>query len=139
MPLYELMYMVKPAVNLGQLFDLTRKAGKEIIQRGGVLTQITSYGCPALAYPIKKPGARYEEAYIMQMNFMLNSQELKEIQHTLKTDERVLRWMFLKQSKFPSQVAFHRYLKKLDHDALITDETYQKLEKMAGAVDEVDR
>ncbi|KAK3245396.1 28S ribosomal protein S6, mitochondrial [Cymbomonas tetramitiformis] len=139
MPLYELMYMVKPAVKLPQLFEFARQAGKEVISKGGVITKITSYGRPALAYPIKKPGARYEEAHIMQMNFMLNSKELKEIRHTLSTDERILRWMILKHSKFPSQVTFHRYLKKLDHDAFLTDETVQELEKVVGPFEEVDK
>ena len=56
MVLYELMVMVKSATPRAQLADILRRAGTRVLDAGGVITDITSFGTRPLAYEFKSPG-----------------------------------------------------------------------------------
>jgi small subunit ribosomal protein S6 len=61
MPLYELFAVAKPRLPKAQLADIMRAIGKTVMDQGGVVTDIKSYGDRRLAYDIRQPGARYSE------------------------------------------------------------------------------
>ena len=65
MVLYELMVMVKSATPRAQLADILRRAGTRVLDAGGVITDITSFGTRPLAYEFKSPGERHFEVRVV--------------------------------------------------------------------------
>ena len=65
MVLYELMVMVKSATPRAQLADILRRAGTRVLDSGGVITDITSFGTRPLAYEFKSPGERHFEVRVI--------------------------------------------------------------------------
>jgi small subunit ribosomal protein S6 len=63
MPLYELFCMARPALQRDVAGQLMRKAATAVLSRGGILTDIRSYGDRELAYEIRRPGLRMSEVY----------------------------------------------------------------------------
>lgn len=61
MPLYELFCMAKPALARTQASQLLRSAASAVLSKGGVLTDIKSYGERELAYEIRRPGMKLNE------------------------------------------------------------------------------
>ncbi|PRW51089.1 mitochondrial ribosomal S6 [Chlorella sorokiniana] len=110
MPFYELFALAKPGLGKQQLAQILRAVGQQVMEHGGVVTDIRSYGERRLAYDIRQPGARYSEAAMWQVNFAAKPTTLQELDHTLRVDERMLRWMVLKRRPYgplptPYQVA----------------------------------
>ncbi|KAL4442448.1 hypothetical protein ABPG77_005032 [Micractinium sp. CCAP 211/92] len=100
MPLYELFAIAKPAVGKAALAEMMRAVGSTVMQQGGVVTDIMSYGQRKLAYDIRQPGSRYGEANMWQVNFVASPKTLQDIDHSLRVDERVLRWIVLKRRPY---------------------------------------
>ena len=63
MPLYELFCLVKPGLGK-QVGDIMKLAGKTVIDRGGVLTDLKFFGEQPLAYLVRRPGEKYEKVRI---------------------------------------------------------------------------
>jgi hypothetical protein len=61
MPLYELFCLAKPRLAKQQLADIIKLVGKSVIDKGGVITDIKSFGEQPLAYEIRRPGEKYAE------------------------------------------------------------------------------
>lgn len=59
MPLYELFCLARPQLPKQQLADIMRKAGVAVFGKGGVITDIKSFGEQPLAYDIRKPSGKY--------------------------------------------------------------------------------
>ncbi len=51
----------KPGLGKQQLAQILRAVGQQVMEHGGVVTDIRSYGERRLAYDIRQPGARYSE------------------------------------------------------------------------------
>lgn len=157
MPLYELFCLARP-LRRSQLAEIMRKAGVAVLDKGGVITDIKSFGEQPLAYDIRQPSGKYSEvrgrswlvvgggcappmkqhaqpgrllhatqprkhqcrsqivclradclrrlaialqAAMWEMTFMVQPSALKDVEHELRVDERVLRWMFLKKRSAP--------------------------------------
>ena len=61
MPLYELFCLAKPALQRTQQAELLRSAAQVVLQRGGVLTDVKSFGERPLAYTVRRPGSKCDE------------------------------------------------------------------------------
>ena len=61
MPLYDLMYVIKPVVPRQQVVEILKRTGEYVIKSGGVVTEVTSYGTRELAYDFKLQGEKYSE------------------------------------------------------------------------------
>lgn len=61
MPLYELFCLAQPQLRKSQLAEIMRKAGVVVFDKGGVVTNIQSFGDRPLAYDIRKPTGKYSE------------------------------------------------------------------------------
>lgn len=101
MPLYELFCLARPQLQKTHLADIIRKAGVAVFDKGGVVTDIKSFGDRKLAYDIRKPSGKYSEAAMWEMTFLVEPSALKEVEHELRVDERVLRWLFVKKETLP--------------------------------------
>ncbi|BDA51076.1 probable 30S ribosomal protein S6 [Coccomyxa sp. Obi] len=100
MPLYELFCMAKPALARTQASQLLRSAASAVLSKGGVLTDIKSYGERELAYEIRRPGMKLNEAFMWQLDFAAAPPVLRELEHLLKVDDRVVRYVILRRSAF---------------------------------------
>ena len=138
MVLYDFLMIVKSSVPKSQLGDILRRTGARVLDAGGVITDITSYGTQTLAYEFKSPGEKHFEvrpprrspgpcgisarrgaaanlttpnaarspspgfralppqAHMMQMSFNVKPTLIEELKHDMRTDERVLRWIAVK-------------------------------------------
>ena len=96
MVLYDFLMIVKSSVPKNQLGDILRRTGTRVLDAGGVITDVTSYGTRTLAYEFKAPGEKHFEAHTVQMSFNCAPRVLEELKHDMRTDERVLRWIAVK-------------------------------------------
>lgn len=168
MPLYELFALSRAGVPKAQLADIIRTLGKQVMDQGGVVTAITSYGERRLAYDIRRPGERHAEvrggsgrareragttpalghvhapplpptlppapslqtlpplcpppsstsqAGMWQINFAASPTTLADLDHTLRVDERLLRWMVLKRRAYPALPTPHAVARAAEHVA----------------------
>uniref|UniRef100_A0A7S0RSK3 30S ribosomal protein S6, chloroplastic n=1 Tax=Pyramimonas obovata TaxID=1411642 RepID=A0A7S0RSK3_9CHLO len=102
MPLYDLICIIKPTIQRPQIVDILKRTGQEVFKSGGVVTDITSYGTRPLAYDFKVRGEKHSEGSIVQMSLLVAPKVLDDLDHSLRVDERIMRWRFLKQTEKPS-------------------------------------
>ena len=136
MPLYSMFCMAKPAIGRAAVGSMMRLAGTTVLNKGGVLTDIVSFGKQDLAYDIRNQGVKYSQvralshlrfadphpagccvdrsearrlksavtvlqAEIFQMDFMVDPAALEDLEHDLKVDERMLRYVLQKKDPLP--------------------------------------
>jgi small subunit ribosomal protein S6 len=139
MPLYELFAVAKPALGKAAIGSMMKAVASKVMEQGGVVTDLRSYGERKLAYDIRQPNVRFAkvrgrravvlaaagpacmldggathhqpsgrvltrllpvphlQASMWQINFAANPKMLSELDHTLRVDERMLRWLVLKR------------------------------------------
>lgn len=61
MPLYELFCLTRPAAGRKALAEMIKTAGTAVIQKGGVLTDVTFYGEQKLAYEIRDTTGKFDK------------------------------------------------------------------------------
>jgi len=138
MPFYEVFALAKPKLATAQCAEVLRGAATVLLKGGAILTDIKSYGEREIAYKIRRPGAAFDEpgciahcaaslggasrvwrvvqAFMWQMGFMADPRTLKELDHQLKVDERVLRFMVFRKRalpKLPNTYALAKKAKEL--------------------------
>eukprot|EP00887_Chlorella_sp_A99_P007142 scaffold2.g7142.t1 len=100
MPLYELFCLARPSLAKQALADIIKTASRSILANGGVLTDVKSFGQSPLAYDIRRPGEKYSEANMWQLTFASPTAALGDLDHLLRVDERVLRWVVLRRRSY---------------------------------------
>lgn len=55
MPLYEFLCLAKPALARPSLSRMMQRVGELVLNDGGIVTDVTSFGEQHLAYDIRKP------------------------------------------------------------------------------------
>jgi small subunit ribosomal protein S6 len=124
MPLYEFVCLAKPALPRASLAKMMARTGEIVMDDGGIITKILSYGEQSLAYDIRKPFVKFDkviksailanlarvvwyliytlyiptQAHIWQLNFVSNPETLLKVQNELKLNEEALRWLILKRN-----------------------------------------
>lgn len=61
MPLYELLCLARPLLPRDELQRMIQKVGGLVYNKGGVVTNVVSYGKQPLAYKIRGVHGKYEE------------------------------------------------------------------------------
>lgn len=61
MPLYELFCLTRPAAGRKALAEMIKTAGQAVLQKGGVLTDVTFYGEQKLAYQIRDTTGKFDK------------------------------------------------------------------------------
>lgn len=59
--LYELFCLAKPRLGQPQLAEVIKAVSTRVLEQGGVITDIKSFGERPLAYDVRKPGERHSE------------------------------------------------------------------------------
>ncbi|CAJ1951673.1 unnamed protein product [Sphenostylis stenocarpa] len=96
MPPYDCMFLFKPHITNVAVMDLVARVGKHVYRRNGVVTNIKSLGTVHLGYGVKKLDGRYYQGLLMQMSMMATPEINKEL-HYLNKEDRLLRWLLVKQ------------------------------------------
>ena len=61
MVLYDAMVLLSAKVPKSACADVLRRLGTQVMDRGGVVTDVVSYGARTLAYEFRKPGEKHFE------------------------------------------------------------------------------
>jgi ribosomal protein S6 len=61
MPLYELLCLARPLLPRNELQRMIQKVGGMVYEKGGVVTNVVSYGKQPLAYKIKGVQGKFDE------------------------------------------------------------------------------
>lgn len=145
MPLYDILIMAKAAATRPAVSEVLRRAATQVMDAGGVVTDVKSYGTRDLAYEIRKAGESHVKVCVVrrsvsgwkggaaasrrpaneaparaaprvgadaahplpaqgqyvQLSAMTGPAVLKDITHSLRTDERVIRWLLVKKQALP--------------------------------------
>ncbi len=59
MPLYELFCLTRPVAGRQALSQIIKTAGQAVLDKGGVLTDLTFFGEQRLAYEIRNPSGKF--------------------------------------------------------------------------------
>eukprot|EP00882_Tetradesmus_deserticola_P012043 GHRQ01012755.1.p1 GENE.GHRQ01012755.1~~GHRQ01012755.1.p1 ORF type:complete len:133 (+),score=43.70 GHRQ01012755.1:478-876(+) len=97
MPLYELLCLARPLLRKDELGRMIQKVGSLVHSKGGVITNVNSYGEQNLAYKIKGVQGKFDKAQIWQLNFAVSPEALQEINMAMRVDEDILRWVVVKR------------------------------------------
>jgi len=64
MPLYELLCLAKPALGRPEQVRMIQRVAEKVMDSGGVVTGLTSYGEQHLAYDVRKPFQRFDKVCV---------------------------------------------------------------------------
>ncbi|CAL5228552.1 g11708 [Coccomyxa viridis] len=92
--------MARPALARPDAAQVIRTVAAAVLNKDGILTDIKSYGDHPLAYTIRRPGQRYDEAFMWQVDFAAAPSVLEDLKHLLKVDDRIIRYVVLKREPF---------------------------------------
>jgi small subunit ribosomal protein S6 len=89
---YELVAIISPEQDDGQVAEVIKRMGKLITDRGGTVEEVKQWGKKKLAYPIKK----FLEGNYILTRFKLEPKLVREFEATLRTSEEILRYLVVK-------------------------------------------
>jgi small subunit ribosomal protein S6 len=88
---YELTFIVNPQLEEEALQTVTDRVTKFVVNAGGQVTKVDSWGKRRLAYPIRK----LNEGYYVTLHLQTNPQTLRELEHALKLTEEIMRHLLV--------------------------------------------
>ncbi|KAK9837541.1 hypothetical protein WJX84_006000 [Apatococcus fuscideae] len=102
MPLYQLFCLARPQLPKEKIAETIRRVGQSVFVQKGLILDMQHYGDRPLAKKVRQPGAAFNFAAMWQLTFVAAPATIKDLQNSLKLDEQVLRYVFLKQPQRPS-------------------------------------
>ena len=97
MPLYNITAIARAGSPQAEVHGLLAKMSKIVIDRGGVVAGISNWGVQDLAYRMKARQEYHTRGRFMQVKLVTSPDALKELERNMKLDERLLRWMIIKE------------------------------------------
>jgi small subunit ribosomal protein S6 len=91
MRLYEVVYILDPALDEGAATAKLEKFHALAVAHGGEVTAVDHWGNRQLAYPIK----RHQSGYYIVAQFSAAAEALPEFERLLRLDEEVLRYLLV--------------------------------------------
>jgi len=64
-----------------------------VVGSGGVVKKVANHGIRPLGYKMRKNNETHSDAHYVALHMDMNPQILAEVQHNLKLNDHVLRWM----------------------------------------------
>jgi len=92
---YELVTIIKPDVADEDATAVVEKVKSFVTDRKGEQGEVNPWGKRKLAYPI----GQYKEGNYFLMRFKLEPKETRELETSLKLNEKVMRHLLVKQEK----------------------------------------
>jgi len=97
MPLYNITAISRAGSPQAEVHSLLSKLSKIVLERGGVVAGINNWGVQDLAYRMKARQEFHTRGRFMQIKLVSSPDALKELERNMKLDDRLLRWMVIKE------------------------------------------
>ncbi len=92
---YELACILSPELEQSKIDSTLEDIKRTVKGLGGEITNVNAWGVRRFAYPIRKK----KEGYYVFLNLQLPPEAVKQLDHTLKFNENVLRHLIIKTSE----------------------------------------
>ncbi|HDN81077.1 MAG: 30S ribosomal protein S6 [Chloroflexi bacterium] len=92
---YEMTFIITPDLEQEQIDATIEEVQKLVVSQGGQVSKTDVWGRRRLAYPIRKK----REGYYVVMQMQLPPEALKELDHSLKLNESILRYLIVRTDK----------------------------------------
>ena len=89
---YEMIYIVRPDLEDGDISTIQERTEKVIAAQKGTLLKVDDWGKKKLAYEIQK----FNKGHFVLFNYLGNPEGVEEIERTLRIDDSVLRFLTVK-------------------------------------------
>lgn len=94
--------MARPLAARKELAEVATRAGRTVLQSGGIVADVKSYGEQTLAYTIKTAsGERIRQANFLELKFAAAPDVLSAVERDLRLDERIVRWCLRRKPTMP--------------------------------------
>lgn len=107
MKYYELTYFISPDLSAEELKSLSSKISGFIKEEEGNLKETSEPIRKKLGSPIKKKG----EVFLVNLNFYLNPEKLKNLEKKLKEEDKILRYLIITKKEITKAPAPRRIIK----------------------------
>uniref|UniRef100_A0A7S0MJW4 30S ribosomal protein S6 n=1 Tax=Cryptomonas curvata TaxID=233186 RepID=A0A7S0MJW4_9CRYP len=97
MPLYQLTVIARAGSSAADIHALLSKLNQLVLDQSGVVAGVSNWGVQKLAYRMKAHQEFHTQGRFMQLKFVVSPAVLKELERNMKLDERVLRFMTIKE------------------------------------------
>lgn len=97
MPLYQITMIARAGSSTADIHALLSKLNRVVLESKGVVAGVSNWGVQQLAYRMKAHQEFHNQGRFMQLKFVVSPAALKELERNMKLDERVLRFMTLKE------------------------------------------
>ena len=92
---YEMMYIIKPDLELDVIKEIMEKFHNIITNNGGTIEKNTEMGKRRLAYEIED----YKEGYYDLVNFTAETSVVAELERVFRITENVIRYLITRDEK----------------------------------------
>jgi small subunit ribosomal protein S6 len=96
---YEFVYIVSPEVEEEDLEKVTARVGQMIVDGGGEVLRLESWGRRRLAYPIR----RFREGHYLLAHIQMEPEAISGLRGRLALTEEVIRYLLVKTDTVPAQ------------------------------------
>jgi ribosomal protein S6 len=103
MPCYQLIMLAKPETTPDKLAALFRQVARVVYREQGQFRYIENFGVRPLAYPVRKGGAKYEEARWVQALYDCAPPVLPSVGAMVAADKDVLQYKHLRYDDYTGQ------------------------------------
>ncbi|KAJ3516435.1 hypothetical protein NLJ89_g1136 [Agrocybe chaxingu] len=107
MPLYEMLCITTHVPQYQPIRELVRQSAMHVMNAGGVVRNLNSWGTRTLPQRMKRHGRPQEVGDYWTMHFDANPTTLKSLNGLMRRDPRVLRWTVLKLADKVEDMAQH--------------------------------
>ena len=97
MPLYQITTIVRATSSTAEVRSLLMRITQLVLDGKGVLAGVSHWGLQPLAYRMKCHQEFHRDGRFLQMKFIMSPQTLAEVDRNMRIDERVLRFLVLKE------------------------------------------
>jgi ribosomal protein S6 len=97
MPLYELIYFIRPNASLAEVANCMKLKANIVFNNGGVIRRLDNQGILPLAYPMFRHREKHFKGRWIIMLFDGSPKCVTELNQHIGADMNVFRWVFYKQ------------------------------------------
>ncbi|KAJ7446153.1 ribosomal protein S6 [Mycena galericulata] len=105
MPIYQMLCIAAHFPNYKHIQELVRQSALHIMDAGGVVRKIDSWGTRSLPQRMRRHGNYHEIGDYWTMHFDTAPRTLLTLNSIMRRDPRVVRWTVLKLGSRPEDIA----------------------------------
>ena len=106
---YETVFILTPVLSDAQMKEAVEKFKGILTAEGAEIINEENWGLKKLAYPIQKKSTGFYQL----LEFKANPETIAKLETNFRRDEKVLRFMTIKNEKYAAQYAEKRRNKKM--------------------------